>query len=204
MVSDGTRSLVWDRSNQLASVTQGGSAVTFSYGPDGSRVMKNWAFGKTLYAGADIEVDRTTPGAEVYTYYPHPDLKIVATAAGAISKFFLHRDHLSSVRLVTDAAGTVAEQTSYAAYGETTNPAMQTKKGYIGERFDVETGLMYLNARYYDPAFGRFIEKDDQADIADEADQQVGTILRRPPAAVAKPGSSTSANGTTASQASSR
>ncbi|WP_312404246.1 RHS repeat-associated core domain-containing protein, partial [Rhizobium sp.] len=39
--------------------------------------------------------------------------------------------------------------------------AMATKKGYIGERFDAETGLMYLNARYYDPAFGRFISPDD-------------------------------------------
>lgn len=38
---------------------------------------------------------------------------------------------------------------------------MATKKGYIGERFDAETGLMYLNARYYDPAFGRFISPDD-------------------------------------------
>ncbi|EUB98023.1 RHS repeat-associated core domain containing protein-containing protein, partial [Rhizobium sp. CF080] len=196
MVSDGTRTLVWDRSNQLASVTQGGSAVTFSYGADGSRVMKNWAFGKTLYAGADIEIDRTTPGAEVYTYYPHPDIKVVATAAGVTSKYFLHRDHLSSVRLVTDAAGNVAEQTSYAAYGETTNPAMQTKKGYIGERFDVETGLMYLNARYYDPAFGRFIEKDDEADMEVDGERQAKTIMRLVPAAIAKPGSPTSANGT--------
>lgn len=155
------------------------SAVTFSYGADGSRVTKNWAFGKTLYAGA--EIDPTTPGAETYTYYPHPDLKVVSTAAGAISKYFLHRDHLSSVRLVTDAAGNVAEQTSYAAYEETTNPAMQTKKGYIGERFDVETGLMYLNARYYDPAFGRFVDKDEQADGGKEADMQADTMLRRLP-----------------------
>ncbi|WP_310221880.1 RHS repeat-associated core domain-containing protein, partial [Neorhizobium sp. 2083] len=203
MVSDGTRSLVWDRSNQLASVTQGGSAVTFSYGPDGSRVMKNWALGKTLYAGADIEIDRTTPGAEVYTYYPHPDVKVVATAAGAISKYFLHRDHLASVRLVTDVAGNVAEQTSYAAYGETTNPAMQTKKGYIGERFDVETGLMYLNARYYDPAFGRFIEKDDQADVGEDGERQVNIILRRVPVAIAKPGPFAAAKGA-ASMASGR
>ncbi|MEQ1409767.1 RHS repeat-associated core domain-containing protein, partial [Neorhizobium sp. Rsf11] len=46
-------------------------------------------------------------------------------------------------------------------YGQPTNTAMQTRKGYIGERFDAETGLMYLNARYYDPAFGRFISPDD-------------------------------------------
>ncbi|MCJ9752868.1 hypothetical protein MOV61_19305, partial [Neorhizobium sp. BETTINA12A] len=75
--------------------------------------------------------------------------------------------------------------------------------GYIGERFDVETGLMYLNARYYDPAFGRFIEKDDQADIGQEADRQANTVLRPLPAAIARPGSSASANGT-ASTASGR
>ncbi|MBX5230566.1 RHS repeat-associated core domain-containing protein, partial [Rhizobium sp. NLR9b] len=51
--------------------------------------------------------------------------------------------------------------TGYAAYGEATNTSFQTKKSYIGERFDPETGLMYLNARYYDPAFGRFISPDD-------------------------------------------
>uniref|UniRef100_UPI002477DC7C RHS repeat domain-containing protein n=1 Tax=Neorhizobium tomejilense TaxID=2093828 RepID=UPI002477DC7C len=189
MVSDGTRTLVWDRSNQLASVTQGGSAVSFSYGPDGARVMKNWALGKTLYAGADIEIDRTTPGAETYTYYPHPDIKLMTTATGTTTRSFLHRDHLSSVRLVSDAAGTLAEQTSYAAYGETTNPAMQTKKGYIGERFDVETGLMYLNARYYDPAFGRFIEKDEQADMEGDGERQMQTILRLQPTAIARPAS---------------
>jgi len=39
----------------------------------------------------------------------------------------------------------------------------RTKKSYIGERYDAETGLMYLNARYYDPTFGRYVPKDDHA-----------------------------------------
>jgi RHS repeat-associated protein len=29
-------------------------------------------------------------------------------------------------------------------------------KSYIGERYDAESGLMYLHARYYDPVIGRF------------------------------------------------
>jgi RHS repeat-associated protein len=33
-------------------------------------------------------------------------------------------------------------------------------KGYINERFDPETGLQYLNARYYDPLLARFITPD--------------------------------------------
>ncbi|WP_165909505.1 RHS repeat-associated core domain-containing protein [Shinella sp. JR1-6] len=161
LLSDGTRALTWDRSNLLGSVAQSGSTVSFSYGPDGARAIKSWAFGKVLYANANVEIDRTTPGSEIYTRYPHPDIKLTTTAAGATSKAYLHRDHLASVRQVTDAAGSLVEATGYAAYGERGNGAMQTQKGYIGERLDAETGLMYLNARYYDPAYGRFISPDD-------------------------------------------
>jgi RHS repeat-associated protein len=33
-------------------------------------------------------------------------------------------------------------------------------RGYIGERYDAGTGLMYLNARYMDPDLGRFLSPD--------------------------------------------
>jgi RHS repeat-associated protein len=33
-------------------------------------------------------------------------------------------------------------------------------KGFIGERFDPDAGLQYLNARYYDPELGLFIQPD--------------------------------------------
>ncbi|MER9560401.1 RHS repeat-associated core domain-containing protein, partial [Mesorhizobium sp. M0323] len=94
--------------------------------------------------------------AEIYTRYPHPDVKVTGA-----TKAFLHRDHLASVRMVTDASGAIAEQTSYASYGERLNTGFQTQKSYIGERFDPETGLLYLNARYMDPVLGRFISPDD-------------------------------------------
>ncbi|MEX0971420.1 MAG: RHS repeat-associated core domain-containing protein, partial [Paracoccaceae bacterium] len=40
-----------------------------------------------------------------------------------------------------------------------TNPTPE-EHGFIGERFDASTGLQYLNARYYDPDLGRFIQPD--------------------------------------------
>ncbi|WP_164894618.1 RHS repeat-associated core domain-containing protein [Mesorhizobium sp. M7A.F.Ca.US.006.04.2.1] len=58
-------------------------------------------------------------------------------------------------------SGTVVDATSYATYGESLNTGFQTQKNYIGERFDPETGLLYLNARYMDPVLGRFISPDD-------------------------------------------
>ncbi|PWW01521.1 intein/RHS repeat-associated protein [Hoeflea marina] len=74
---------------------------------------------------------------------------------------FLHRDHLASVRVVTDTAGAVVESTGYKPYGRKLNQGFQTQKSYIGERDDPETGLIYLNARYMHPDLGRFISPDD-------------------------------------------
>jgi RHS repeat-associated protein len=39
------------------------------------------------------------------------------------------------------------------------NAAPETK-GWIGERFDADAGLQYLNARYYDPELSLFLQPD--------------------------------------------
>nr|WP_295469996.1 RHS repeat-associated core domain-containing protein [Mesorhizobium sp.] len=154
---DGHRALVWDEANRLARVTmQTSQVIDYAYGPDGARAKKTHQFGATLYPSADVEIDDTLTTSDAYTRYPHMDIKIVG-----YNVFFLHRDHLSSVRHVTNATGAVQETTAYAAYGERTNASFDTQKGFIGERYDPETGLLYLNARYMDPAFGRFISPDD-------------------------------------------
>ncbi|MER9934333.1 RHS repeat-associated core domain-containing protein [Mesorhizobium sp. M0088] len=156
LTSDGSRTLVWDEANRLKTVTLASNTVNLAYGPDGARAKKSSSFATTLYPDASVEIDPATPGAEIYTRYPHPDIKVTGT-----TKAFLHRDHLASVRMVTDALGAIAEATNYATYGERLNTGFQTQKGYIGERFDPETGLLYLNARYMDPVLGRFISPDD-------------------------------------------
>ena len=57
------------------------------------------------------------------------DIKFVGSAPQV-----LHRDHLTSVRMVTDASGAIVEATGYAPYGEPTNQVMTTQKSYIGDR----------------------------------------------------------------------
>ncbi|ODA93668.1 hypothetical protein BFX40_12875 [Mesorhizobium sp. SEMIA 3007] len=156
LTSDGSRTLAWDEANRLKTVSLASNTVNLAYGPDGARAKKTSSFATTLYPDADVEINPATPGAEIYTRYPHPDIKVVGT-----TKYFLHREHLASVRLVTDMSGAVVEGNSYATYGESLNTGFQTQKSYIGERFDAETGLLYLNARYMDPVLGRFISPDD-------------------------------------------
>jgi RHS repeat-associated protein len=156
MTSDGTRTLVWDEANRLKTVTLAANTVSLFYGPDGARTKKSSSFATTLYPDASVEINPATPGAEIYTRYPHADVKVTGA-----TKAFMHRDHLASVRLVTDATGAITEATNYASYRERLNTGFQTQKSYIGERFDPETGLLYLNARYMDPVLGRFISPDD-------------------------------------------
>ena len=155
-VNDGERTLEWDPANRLAAVTMpGGATVSLATGPDGARVKKQSAAATTLYPTADVEAT-TAGGVTAIARYPWMDIAVEGTAVR-----FLHRDHLASVRAVTDMAGALVEATGYAAYGERLNVGMQARKGYIGERYDTETGLLYLNARYHDPVFGRFISPDD-------------------------------------------
>jgi len=107
----------------------------------------------TLYPGADIE--RAQNGT--WTKYPHPDVKKVGN-----TPFFLHRDHLNTVRAITNASGAVVQRITYRPFGQklSETSSHEESKGFIGERHDAETGLMYLNARYYDPEIARFISPD--------------------------------------------
>jgi RHS repeat-associated protein len=80
---------------------------------------------------------------------------------GAITKY-LTKDHLGSTRLVINGQPSPAV-TNYGPYGMPLTGAglsAPPSKGYIGERFDAETGLQYLHARYYDPDLGRFLSPD--------------------------------------------
>mgnify|MGYP000586062714 CR=1 FL=1 len=169
-LADGTRTYSWDDANRLKTVVKAGVTTSFVYGADGARVKKVTTLGDaTLYPDAGTEISGKIAdwdGTKAYTRYPHMDVKVVATTA-----HFLHRDHLASVRVVTSDTGGKTEDNLYASYGETVKrtgiagdpvtSAPLTQKNYIGERFDFETGLMFLNARYMNPVTGRFISPDD-------------------------------------------
>jgi RHS repeat-associated protein len=78
---------------------------------------------------------------------------------------FVHSDHLSSVTLLADANGEAVEHGAerYMPFGKTRTgqPALlPTERNFTGQPLDVNTGLMYYGARFYDPALGRFISAD--------------------------------------------
>ena len=65
---------------------------------------------------------------------------------------------------IADAAGDVVAEYVYDSWGKLINTPTGIGEinplRYRGYYYDVETGLYYLNARYYDPETGRFISAD--------------------------------------------
>jgi len=82
-----------------------------------------------------------------------------------VGTYYFHPDHIGSVSYLTDSNGAVVTRMSYTPYGEkvksaSTGPDIFHQK-YTGQVDDgEESGLMYYNARYYDPMIGRFISAD--------------------------------------------
>jgi RHS repeat-associated protein len=59
--------------------------------------------------------------------------------------------------------GTIQRRYRYAPYGESLNLAAGTFMdglGYTGHEMDADTGLTYMQQRYYDPKVGRFLSAD--------------------------------------------
>lgn len=76
---------------------------------------------------------------------------------------FIHTDHLGSPVAVTSVTGEVIWNAQFSAYGKeyqgTGTPA-QDPIGFAGSSNDRQTGLVYMQARFYDPDIGRFLSVD--------------------------------------------
>lgn len=172
----GGKTMTYDGENRPLSVTLGGSETQYEYGAAGSRLKKIENAGTanetvTAYFGP-VEIRNFGEGTseEVFAY-PHTNVRLTNGAAN-----YLHRDQLASVKHITNATGFSAAQNSYKPFGEVTvvntDPAVKDETiGYIGERLDGDAGLHFLNARYYDPELGIFV----QPDWWDVDESQVGT-----------------------------
>jgi RHS repeat-associated protein len=88
---------------------------------------------------------------------------IVARQQADGSMLFLHTDHLDSLVAVSDAAGQVLERLRYDPYGASLTRAgvpTDVPYGFTAGLPETLSGLLYLNARYYQPRLGRFISPD--------------------------------------------
>ncbi len=169
------KQMSYDGENRPLSVTAAnGDKTEYLYGADGTRIKRqetvagqtttSWYFG-------GVEIIQAPGAAKQVHLYPHANLRLTYEGGQlqADETRYMHRDQLDSVFVITKADGSKAARRDFAPFGleaETISdldmadyPAKEDF-GFIGEREDEVAGLMYLNARYYDPELAMFIQPD--------------------------------------------
>jgi RHS repeat-associated protein len=161
-------SYTYDWEDRLSSVN--GEAVVYLYDGDGNRVAKTASGVTTRYL---IDTNNHTGYAQVveelqgsqvtrqYTY-GHDLISQNQLVSGNWAVSFYGYDGHGSTRFLTDGAGAVTDTYTYDAFGNLIGRTGATPNDYLysGERFDADTGLYYLRARYLNPESGRFWTMD--------------------------------------------
>ena len=141
--------------------------ITYKYDVTGRRSEKKVDGYTTRYCydGSHViaEYDGNNNLLRKYIYGPGVDEPIcMIEVADSNAAYYYHYDALGSVVALSDSSGDTVQTYEYSVYGQVaaedpnhTNPYM-----FTGRRFDIEIGLYYYRARYYDPFTGRFLQTD--------------------------------------------
>jgi RHS repeat-associated protein len=91
---------------------------------------------------------------------------------GSGTIYYLLGDHLGSTAITTNSSGVKTAEKRYYPWGTEryTYGAAVTTYQFTGQRLESGIGLYFYNARWYDPAAGRFISADTL--IPDPGDSQ--------------------------------
>lgn len=164
MTSGGGRSYVWNDESMPTSITAGGVPETYAYNADGARVSVTRSGTTTTYLEGLWEEESGGTVRKYYSLAGH--VVVVRTSSGSGSSLsYLHNDHLGSVSLSTVGSGSPAtpslqSQQEFDPWGAVRSGSLpQTARNFTNQYLD-GTGLLFYNARYYDPVIGRFVSAD--------------------------------------------
>ncbi|MGV8857608.1 RHS repeat-associated core domain-containing protein [Rhodoglobus sp.] len=158
-----TTSYAYNAADALASVALPGSATAVTYTADGDNLRQSRTKGAatTRYLW---DVSGSLPllveaGSTSYLYGPSHTPLAQIDSAGNID--YLHADLIGSTRMTTSGSGVVTSTNAYDPFGKRTHTGTKDSAfGFSGNLTDVDTGLIYMRARDYDPRTGQFLTVD--------------------------------------------
>ena len=154
-----TDSYTYDELNQLTHIEgSDGSTADYTYYATGLRASKN-VNGSTAvftYDGTKLLTEQTGNAVRTNIY----GTNMIATA-GADVLYYQYNNH-GDVISVLDQDGTVKNEYDYDAFGNaiTEKETVSNPYRYAGYYQDSESGLYYLQSRYYNPRTARFLTED--------------------------------------------
>lgn len=85
---------------------------------------------------------------------------LVCLTANASTVTYVYTDTHGTTLAEADQNGAIIATYDYRPYGALALGQVPAGPGYAGHVNDPDTGLLYMQARYYDPAAGRFLSAD--------------------------------------------
>ncbi|MDW7658491.1 MAG: RHS repeat-associated core domain-containing protein, partial [Bacillota bacterium] len=167
-LTDGTLTYTWAQGRKLQQIAKTGTTASYKYNDSGIRSEKTVNGVTTVYnvVGGQVTWEKTGSSTPIYYTYD---------ASGSLwgmqyngSMYFYVRNAQGDIIRLINSSGTVVVEYAYDAWGKllSTTGSLASTLGvgnpyrYRGYRFDTETGLYYLQSRYYNPHWGRFVNAD--------------------------------------------
>jgi RHS repeat-associated protein len=159
-LSNGGVNYTYDQENRITDA----AGYTYIYDADGDRVEKSNGSTGTLYwymtPGIVGESDLAGNLKTEYVFFDGERVARRDLPAGTVSYYF--SDHLKTASVVTDATGTILDESDYYPWGGELQFINNLDNHYkfTGKERDSESGLDLMGARYYSSALGRFVQTD--------------------------------------------
>ena len=163
---DGFNTLTYDVENRLIQAQNSAfGTIQFLYDPLGHRKQKTGGAVTTQFVllGDDEIADYAGVGVglpQLLTVRGVRGLPVAAITPSSGAVVYYHHDVLGSTVAVTQAGTSgPAEVYTYDEFGIVGSGSFATYR-FAGYRYDKETLLYYVGARYYSPRLGRFLQTD--------------------------------------------
>ena len=170
--------LTWKNGRELATLKNGSHTVSYQYDAAGMRVSKTVDGEKHTYRYVDGALQYESFGSRelYYTYdaYGSPATIQYYNNGTLTGTYYLAHNFRGDVTDIYTGAGELRAHYEYDAWGNplsitdqngndiisTTHIGQMNSLRYRGYVYDSESGLYYLQSRYYDPLVGRFVNAD--------------------------------------------
>ena len=155
VTNNGLRNFSYNDAGEMVAA----GSIKYVYDGHKKRVKTTSSAGTTysIYDSRGTLVYREKNG--VGQSYIHLGGQLVATKRGSEIRY-IHTDYQGTRLAESSVSGDIVKRYHYEPYGMQVGNALHTEVGYTGHIYDSDTGLVYMQARYYDPVIGRFYSND--------------------------------------------
>ena len=153
----------WKEGRQLATAVSGDTSVSYNYDAEGLRTSKTVGDTTYNYTYLGNKLVRLAWGSNKIDFAYDDQGRPYSLTYNGTTHFYVLNFQGDVIHIV-NASGAVQASYTYDAWGNILSSsgtlASVNPLRYRGYVYDQETGLYYLNSRYYDPANRRFLNAD--------------------------------------------